>query len=185
MARLSAITLLALVCLLTLMAASLVQALPANYEEADVHLERRSSSKCAGSRKGNKNNSTGNKTNSTGNKLVTSVSSGGNVISGFATWFNDAETQCLGDEPVPEGQIGIAINGVIPGAMEGKFCGKCVQITGPNGTIKKAVVVDVCDPKNCDYLSAKHIDIWGTEAYAVIGNPDDGVVNVKWEWIGC
>ena len=91
-----------------------------------------------------------------------------------------------------------------------KFCGKCIKITGPRGTLSPVHVIDVCDPavsamaysvfffqksakltpltKNCAYLNPKHIDIYdpnsnGDSVYTLIANPILGVVDVTWEWL--
>ncbi|TPX32003.1 hypothetical protein SmJEL517_g04820 [Synchytrium microbalum] len=106
-------------------------------------------------------------------------------IAGMATFFTDTETLCLGNGPIP--QYAVALNGATGMWVtdyDPKFCGMCVLVWTAKGSFK-AVVVDVCDPINCDYNNAAYLDIWGETAFAILGNVIDGIIPITWEWVTC
>jgi hypothetical protein len=120
----------------------------------------------------------------------TSTTTGVSPVHGIATFFGDSQTLCRGNSRLPDGQYGVALNGAIGMSTTNSndpYCGKCIKVTGPNGSLCPVVVVDVCDPSNCDYHTASHIDILdynnGNSVYSKIGNPSDGVVDVTWEFL--
>ncbi len=118
------------------------------------------------------------------------------TISGFGTWFTDVETVCE-IRPSTEGYY-VALNwktGMNQNEPDPDFCGKCISITGPRGTIEPAKIVDVCGQQAgvangeeytaCDFNDATHIDIWGKEAYALVADPEEGVVDMTWKYVDC
>ncbi|MGZ3422856.1 MAG: expansin EXLX1 family cellulose-binding protein [Polyangiales bacterium] len=59
------------------------------------------------------------------------------------------------------------------------WCGACVKVDGPKGTVKVRVV-DKCP--TCE--SRTHIDM-SKSAFAKIADPSAGRVNVKWQFVPC
>lgn len=126
------------------------------------------------------------------------------TVNGFATFFNDQRTLCLGDQPFT-GRYGVALNdAVLDGAgfdtFKSSFCGKCISITGvlSGVTISPVQVIDVCDRNGvgagqCDYTDPVHVDIWdngeppGSTVWAELTglNPDQGRGDVMWQWADC
>ena len=96
--------------------------------------------------------------------------------SGEATYYQafDEENAC--GLPLLPGDFVVAVS---ESAFDGSAaCGRCLRVTGPLGTIV-ARVTDYCVGPEC-----RDLDL-SPNAFAAIGNPDDGRINVSWESVAC
>ncbi len=80
--------------------------------------------------------------------------------------------------------------------MKQSYCDKCVMMFNSENHGQKCRVIDFCDPKNCDFLDAGHLDILnnnGNSHYKfvdlgknVVPYPGAGGQPVlKWHWTDC
>lgn len=100
------------------------------------------------------------------------ISSGG----GEATYYNYTGYGACGFGMPDPGTYIVAIG--TPDWGDSAMCGRCVQVTGPLGTI----VAKVFD--QCAECLAGDIDL-DADAFAAITNPEDGRVTVHWQTIAC
>ncbi len=73
------------------------------------------------------------------------------------------------------------LTGMISESSDPTFCGRCISVTGPVGTVPKLVVVNV----NINYMSPNQIGIADEFIYSLIGSPDEPTVDVTWAYVAC
>ena len=116
---------------------------------------------------------------------------------GFTTYFSDDVYACDRWNHKAKGMTDcfVALNGVC-GMKNSEFCDKCVLITNSKGSTEKCRVIDFCDPKNCDFLDAGHLDILNNAGNAHYKFTDQGKYvepykgaggqpSVQWNWTPC
>ena len=82
------------------------------------------------------------------------------VTGGFATNFNDDRYKCSewSGKAMGRSDCFVALNGIC-GMDASKFCNKCVNIINGNGQGIKCRIIDFCDPSNCHFYDAGHLDV--------------------------
>lgn len=122
----------------------------------------------------------------------------GGTTGGFSTFFNDTTYSCpgwSGSKAYGSSECFVAINGIC-GMDNNKFCDHCIHVINSNGQIEKCRVIDFCDPKNCGYYDAGHLDFLtnnGNAGYKFTDKgvnvfpykPTDGVPKISWKWTSC
>jgi len=89
----------------------------------------------------------------------------------------------------------VALNGVC-GMDNQKYCDHCVTVINTNGGQEKCRVIDFCDPKNCDFLDAGHLDFLDNNGRANYKFVDlgknvvpykgaGGQPIIEWHWTAC
>jgi hypothetical protein len=81
--------------------------------------------------------------------------------------------------PTPPGAFYAAI--AAPDWDGSAMCGRCLRVTGPIGTIT-VQIVDECPDAGC---TSGHLDLRGQDAFAAIGDPQQGIIPISWETVAC
>lgn len=100
--------------------------------------------------------------------------------SGVALWWDYPFGACLLDHLYP-GEPVVAMNQ--PQWDDAEACGRCLRITGPEGTIV-ARVVDLCSTTDAFCQTEGNLDL-SHSAFDSIGNPGVGIVDIIWESVPC
>ncbi len=119
------------------------------------------------------------------------------VTGGFSTSYSDSHYFCSSWDGKAKNlpDCFVAINGRC--GMDGnKFCDKCITVSNVNGGTEKCRVIDFCDPSNCDYYDAGHLDFLNNNGnanyrftdkgvYVFPYSPQDGQPKISWRWTTC
>jgi expansin (peptidoglycan-binding protein) len=101
---------------------------------------------------------------------------GATTGSGEATYYEAFSQPNACALPVTPDQYVVA---VAEAAFDGSaVCGRCLRVTGPLGVIV-ARITDYCVGSGC-----KDLDL-SPNAFAAIGDPQDGIIPVSWESVSC
>jgi expansin (peptidoglycan-binding protein) len=101
---------------------------------------------------------------------------GASAGSGEATFYPAFSEENACALPVTPDQYVVA---VAEAAFDGSAaCGRCLRVTGPLASIV-ARITDYCVGPEC-----KDLDL-SPNAFAAIGEPDDGIIPVTWESVSC
>lgn len=101
----------------------------------------------------------------------------GPVQDGLMTFYDATGAGACGFDPTPGDLDVVALD--TRQYQGGAWCGACVRVDGPKGSVTVRVV-DECP--TCD--SAKHLDL-SRSAFAKIADPAKGRVDVKWQFVSC
>ncbi len=101
----------------------------------------------------------------------------GPVEDGLATFYDATGAGACGFDPTPSDLDVVALD--TRQYQKGAWCGACVRVDGPKGSVTVRVV-DECP--TCD--SAKHLDL-SRSAFAKIAEPAKGRVDVQWQFVSC
>jgi hypothetical protein len=120
----------------------------------------------------------------------------GGVTGGFGTSYSDNRYYCSRWDGKAQNlpDCFVAINGIC--GMDSKFCDKCISVINSNGQVEKCRVIDFCDPKDCDYYDAGHLDFLNNNGnanykfvdkgvYVYPYSKDDGQPKITWRWTTC
>jgi len=91
-----------------------------------------------------------------------------------ATWYTVGSPQC--SLPVAPGDFVTAV--AAPDFQGSGACGRCLQVTGPLGSVL-VLVVD-----QCPGCVAGHLDL-GADAFAQVAAPTDGIADISYESTEC
>jgi expansin (peptidoglycan-binding protein) len=58
-------------------------------------------------------------------------------------------------------------------------CGKCVDITGPNGTASKVIIIDACTT-----CANGDLDLDQT-TFQLLGPLSAGILSITWQFVAC
>jgi expansin (peptidoglycan-binding protein) len=97
-----------------------------------------------------------------------------------ATWYTAVSTNaCV--IPVAPGDFVAAVSEAEFGG--GSMCGRCARVQGPLGAIVVAIT-DYCPAIGNPLCVPGHLDL-GYDAFAAVGHPSDGVIDIDWETVAC
>jgi hypothetical protein len=132
-----------------------------------------------------------------GDKTIACNPGTSGTTGGFGTYFSDNQYACSHWNGKAKGlpDCFVAINGIC-GMDNSKFCDKCISVVNTNGGIEKCRVIDFCDPKNCDFYDAGHLDFLNNNGnanyrfvdkgtYVYPYSQTDGQPKISWHWTTC
>ncbi|KAH8601519.1 RlpA-like double-psi beta-barrel-protein domain-containing protein-containing protein, partial [Bisporella sp. PMI_857] len=100
------------------------------------------------------------------------------ALSGEATFYggNVAGGHCsFTTYTIPSGLFGVALSNWDNSAN----CGACVAVTGPDGNVINAMVVDECP--DC---GTNHLDLF-PNGFTALAEASEGIIPVTWEYVDC
>lgn len=97
-------------------------------------------------------------------------------VTGQATWYQATGSGTCSFDPSPNDLDVVALDDQTYG--EAPWCGACLDVTGPNGTVRVRAV------DRCPECKPGHIDL-SKQAFAKIAAIDDGKVPVTYEFVPC
>jgi len=97
-----------------------------------------------------------------------------------ATWYTAIGTNACAI-PVARGDFVAALAEI--DFDGGAMCGRCARVEGPLGTVTVRIT-DYCPALGNPLCVPGHLDL-GYDAFAAIGNPGAGVIDVDWETVAC
>ncbi|MCU0670071.1 MAG: hypothetical protein MUF70_12085 [Myxococcota bacterium] len=97
-----------------------------------------------------------------------------------ATWYTALGTNACAI-PVAPGDFVAALAEV--DFDGGAHCGRCARVQGPLGAVTVRIT-DYCPALGNPLCVPGHLDL-GYDAFAAIGNPGAGVIDVDWETVAC
>ena len=132
-----------------------------------------------------------------GNPTIACNPSSTGTTGGFGTYFSDNQYACSRwngkAKSLPD--CFVALNGIC-GMDNNKFCDHCINVINTNGQSEKCRVIDFCDPSNCDFYDAGHLDFLNNNGnanykftdkgvYVYPYSPKDGQPKISWHWTTC
>lgn len=132
-----------------------------------------------------------------GNKAIACTPGTPGNTSGFGTYYSDVSYACANWNGKTKGRTDcfVALNGIC-GTDPSKFCDKCVNVVNADGYTEKCRIIDFCDPNNCEYYDAGHLDFLTNNGNANFKFIDNGVYvypysklegepKILWSWTTC
>jgi hypothetical protein len=124
---------------------------------------------------------TGGMATSTGGNRATGGTSSGTTYTGKATYWTPNNAGACQYGSRYSGQHVAALNATQYGNTNAVSpnCGKCVDITGPNGTASKVIIIDACTT-----CANGDLDL-DQATFQLLGPLSAGILSISWQFVAC